>query len=195
MNGETDTGFWQNINIAGPWDNCKPISKDWVPEGGYKKNGHRYNKYGVCIDTVDGLPTEDEKRGFITINQHRVNNGLQPIQWDQAAQVIAEIRSLEQKALPQMAHTRPDGDSYIDPIMDECHSIGILAIKKHNGWLNENITNATIYNHSVLRPRAYAIISQIRSKGHNDTLLASDTNYGAVSDISGYTVYNGLQMH
>ena len=43
------TGFWENIDIKGPWDNCTDLT-DWVPEGGYKKNNHRYNKYGICID-------------------------------------------------------------------------------------------------------------------------------------------------
>lgn len=187
------TGFWENIDFAGPWDTCQPLPKDWLPEGGYKQGEHRYNKYGTCIDEVDGLPTENEKKAFICINQHRVNNGLQPMEWDQAAQVIAEIRSFEQNDLPKMAHTRPDGDSHIDPIMDECHSVGILAIKTHNGWLNENLAGGTIYSESRNAPMA--VVGLIGSYGHNETFLASDTNYGAISDLGGTTCYNGLQMH
>lgn len=191
-----DMGYWDKIDITGPWDTCKALPKTWLPEGGYIENGHRYNKYHVCIDAVDGLPTDDEKKAFICINQHRVNQGLAPIEWDQAAQVIAEIRSLESITWVQggQPHTRPDGDSHIDPIMDECHSIGILAIKTNDGWLNENGHSGSIHAGNGNYHRHMAIPGFIESAGHNETLLATNTTHGAISDLSGVTCYNGLQM-
>lgn len=191
-----DTDYLKNLDLSGPWDNCKAIPSTWLPEGGYNKNGHRYNKYNVCIDAVDGLPTEDEKKAFLCINQHRINNGLNPLEWDQAAQVIAEIRSIESLAWVQgkPPHTRPDGDSHIDPIMDECHSIGILAIKTNDGWLNENGHSGSIHAGNGNYHRHMAIPGFIESAGHNETLLATNTTHGAISDLSGVTCYNGLQM-
>lgn len=187
-----DTDYLKNLDISGPWDNCQPIPNTWLPEGGYNENGHRYNKYHVCIDAVDGMPTDSEKKAFLCINQHRINNGLKPIEWDQAAQVIAEIRSLEQTALSKMAHVRPDGTDP-DPIMNECKSIGILATKTHNGWLNENLHSNKISQPG--RGEVMGAMAFIASAGHNETLLAPDTTHGAISDLGGYTCYNGLQMH
>lgn len=194
-NTRTPTDYLQNIiDVSGPWDKCEAVPKTWLPEGGYIKDGHRYNKYGVCIDDVDGLPTTAEKKAFICINQHRVNQGLKPIEWDQGAQVIAEIRSIEQKGRYKQPHTRPDGDSRLDPIMDECRTVGILAVKTHNGWLNENLHTGQIED-TAYGGAGGAVVGFIASKGHNECLLAEDTNYGAISDAGSPTIYNGLQMH
>lgn len=197
------TGYWERLtDLSGPWDNCKALT-DWLPEGGYRKDGHRYNKYDICIDIVDGLPTDDEKKAFICLNQHRLNQGLDTIEWDQAAQVIAEIRSLESQQWLHHGpdHVRPDNTSP-DSILYECLDIGILATKTHNGWLNENLATARIYNE--LSGTGDAVVSLILSKGHNETFLATDTTHGAFSDdgriLNTYpstgapTVYNGLQM-
>ena len=190
-----DTDYLKNLDLSGPWDTCKPLPKTWLPEGGYMKDGHRYNKYHVCIDDIDGLPTESEKKAFLCLSQHRVNNGLNPLEWDQAAQVIAEIRSLESVAWVQggPAHARPDGDTHIDAIINECKSVGILTTKTSDGWLNENGHSNTISSPQF--GEVTGAIAFIASAGHNETLLASNTTHGAISDLSGVTVYIGLQMH
>lgn len=191
---DKDTDYLKRLDISGPWDDCEAVPKTWLPEGGYIKDGHRYNKYHVCIDKVDGLPTKTEKQAFICINQHRVNNGRKPLEWDQAAQVIAEIRSLEQyQQSNKISHTRPDGDSHIDHIIDECRTIGILDTKTSDGWLNENLHSGELYN--AMRGEVFGLLGFVASAGHNETLLDPNTTHGAISDLGGTTSYNGLQMH
>lgn len=186
------TGYWQNIkDLSGPWDKCEALT-DWIPVGGYIKDDHRYNKYDVCIDDVDGLPTNDEKKAFIVLNQHRINNDLPPLEWDQAAQVMVEVRSLEQNTLPKMAHTRPDGSGF-SSIVNECNDIGIMSIKEHSGWACENLYCSNIYEPTYRT--SGAMVTFIASVGHNNAFLAPEANYGALSDLGGMTCYVGLQMN
>ncbi len=101
-------------DLSGPWDHVKPITD--LPIGGYIKNGHKYNRYDVCIDTVDGIPSDEEKRAFLYINEYRASKGVEPLIWDQSIQVIAETRAIEgykchTSITHEWAHCRPNGDS------------------------------------------------------------------------------------
>lgn len=112
---------YQFTDLSGPWDNCKAITE--LPHGGYVIGDHKYNKYGACIDEVDGLPNDEEKKAFILINQYRINLGLEPLVWDQAVQVVAETRAIESQGFhgkiqindgQEGAHKRPNGDDIRD---------------------------------------------------------------------------------
>lgn len=195
--GPENTSKWINTyqvtDLSGPWDNCKAVTE--LPVGGYMKNGHRYNKYGICIDTVDGLPTDEEKMAFIIINQYRINLGLEPLIWDQAAQVIVETRAIEgyknhTSATSEWAHVRPNRDSH-SSILNEWNKIGALKNKNYHSWLYENaIPNQPEpfrNNYGYHEGTADTVVdSWIQSPGHENQLRAHDTNggnaqYGAVA--------------
>lgn len=172
-----NTGYVSTIiDLSGPWDDCKPITE--LPEGGYVKNGHRYNKYHVCIDDVDGIPTKEEKIAFIMINQHRANNGVPLLKWDQAAQVIAETRAIEaynqgQAFVSEWAHVRPNKKDNFDSIINEWPKTGIFT----NGYHNYLAEDAAHHCSDVYGP----IAGWIDSPGHNRELLDSHVYVGAVS--------------
>ncbi len=190
-------------DLSGPWDNCKPVTD--IPNGGYRKNGHRYNKYGVCIDDVDGLPTDEEKKAIIAINQHRINNSVEPVIWDQGAQVFAETRAIEMsyryKNFNQYDHVRPDGSTgdEVVVIAREWSMIGILQ-KTHTSWINEAADlcggRPQIYEGVNIYNGKAVTNSWINSPGHNRQLLDSNAHYGAVAydgtDGCHMWVYNGL---
>ena len=143
-----------DMDLSGPWDYVQPITE--LPIGGYMKNGHRYNRYDVCIDTVDGIPTDDEKRAFLLINEYRASKGIHPLLWDQSAQVIAETRAIEGCKVhtnnsAEWAHTRPNGDSLgglqgsKEGIIYEWSNIGNLKNREHNAAPWENAFRAREY--------------------------------------------------
>lgn len=175
-------------DLSGPWDKCQPITT--LPNGGYMKNGHRYNKYNVCIDTVDGMPTDEEKKALIIINQHRINNGIQPLIWDQAVQVIAETRAIEgykchTNVTSEWAHVRPDGSGH-SSITNEWNKIGLLTHTNYSDWPNEcaiRLEGApTISNWGVNCDNYADVIKYwFNSSGHNAALLDSNVQYGAVA--------------
>lgn len=193
-------------DLSGPWDNVREITE--LPVGGYVKNGHRYNVYGVCIDTVDGIPTDYEKKALILINQHRLNNGLKALEWDQSVQVIAETRAIEgykqhTDNTSAWAHVRPNGD-YHNTIINEWTNIGLLKNKQYGSWFYENAApNWPEPYENALGYHEYTAIdvvkSWINSPGHNDALLSGD-NYGAVAyDTTAnnryYWYYDVIKIH
>lgn len=84
-------------NIPGfPEDgNFEPISEDWLPEGGYWQGNRKYNRFGIDITDVDGVPQADEIQVMAMINQYRVEKGLNELKWSRYAQVFTEVRALE----------------------------------------------------------------------------------------------------
>ena len=141
----------------------------------------RYNKYGVCIDDVDGLPTDEEKKAIIVINQHRINNGVEPFIWDQGAQVFAETRAIETRYrcenFNQFDHVRPDGSgaNEVVAMVHEWSMIGILQ-KPYAGWLNEALhfssSGPCISNWDVNLDNGKDVTkSWINSPGHNYQLF------------------------
>lgn len=183
-------------DLSGPWDNVQPVTE--LPIGGYMKNGHRYNRYGAPLDIsdgstnpVDGIPTDDEKKAMILINQHRINNGLEPLKWDQAAQVIAETRAIESRNFHtepdsgEHTHTRPNGDD-LHNVIDEWRNIGVLKGNAYEKFTYENaFAHCPEYwendygYHEGYGP-AQIVKGWIESKGH-DAALKTWQKYGAVA--------------
>lgn len=188
-----------DMDLSGPWDHVQPITE--LPIGGYMKNGHRYNRYDVCIDTVDGIPTDDEKRAFLLINEYRASKGIHPLLWDQSAQVIAETRAIEGCKVhtnnsAEWAHTRPNGDSLgglqgsKEGIIYEWSNIGNLKNREHNAAPWENAFRAREYwenewgYHEGYGPKEI-IEGWIASHGHEVVLTRDKSGfadlYGAVA--------------
>ena len=185
-----------NMDLSGPWDYVQPITE--LPIGGYMKDGHRYNKYGICIDTVDGIPTDDEKRAFLLINEYRASKGVHPLVWDQSAQVIAETRAIEgyknhTNLTSAWAHCRPNGDSIVGletGIAAEWRNIGALKNKNFNVGIWENAARGISDKlsdwgaHTGLWSKE-VVDGWIRSPGHEAALVATSpenvTRYGAVA--------------
>lgn len=190
---------YQFTDLSGPWDNVKPVTE--LPIGGYMKNGHRYNKYGAPLDEtdgstnpVDGIPTNEEKKALILINQHRINNGLEPLKWDQAAQVVAETRAIEgykchTNDTSAWAHVRPNGDNkgdYKTSIVVEWSNIGVLKNSSFNPFCYENafahVNEAYENEYGWHEGTARDIIKGwITSKGHDAALKWNVGDYGAVA--------------
>lgn len=216
---------YQFTDLKGPWDDCKPITE--LPVGGYMKRGHRYNRYGAPLDVsdgstnpVDGIPSDDEKKAIILINQHRLNNGLEPLIWDQAAQVIAETRAIESRNFHTEPnsntheHTRPNGDEP-DNIIDEWNNIGVLKGKSYEKFTWENaFSNCPEYFEGYddingkycwgYGPKEI-VKGWIESKGH-DAALKTWQEYGAVAashfttdikngDNTYYWYYNPIKVY
>lgn len=186
-------------DLSGPWDYVQPINE--LPIGGYMKNGHKYNRFGACIDTVDGIPTDDEKRAFNLINEYRASKGIHPLVWDQCAQVIAETRAIEAykchtNSSGEWAHTRPngDGDASMDGlttgIIYEWSNIGGLKGKAYDPFLWENAFRAKAYwenewgYHTGYGPKEI-VDGWIASPGHERALIRDKSRpadlYGAVA--------------
>ena len=162
------------------------------------KDGHRYNKYGICIDTVDGIPTDDEKSAFLLINEYRASKGVHPLVWDQSAQVIAETRAIEgyknhTNLTSAWAHCRPNGDSIVGletGIAAEWRNIGALKNKNFNVGIWENAARGISDKlsdwgaHTGLWSKE-VVDGWIRSPGHEAALVATSpenvTRYGAVA--------------
>ena len=184
------------MDLSGPWDHVQPI--DELPIGGYIKDDHKYNRYNACIDTVDGIPTDEEKRAFLLINEYRASKGIEPLIWDQSAQVIAETRAIEGGKFHtefnhEFAHTRPNGDSIAGletGIIAEWRNIGALKGKEFNtiprenaacgtqDWVNDWGTHTGFWSKEVVE-------GWIKSPGHEAALVATSpdnaTRYGAVA--------------
>ncbi len=178
-----------DMDLSGPWDYVQPITE--LPIGGYMKNGHRYNRYGACIDTVDGIPTDDEKRAFLLINEYRASKGVHPLLWDQCAQVIAETRAIEGHKMHtdpsgQFAHTRPNGDNKDNMstgIAMEWSNIGALKGKVYDPFCWENAAGpADEYwenewgYHTGFEPKDI-INGWIGSPGHEAALVRDKSGY------------------
>ena len=194
-----------DMDLSGPWDYVQPITE--LPIGGYMKNGHKYNRFGACIDTVDGIPTDEEKRAFLLINEYRASKGVHPLVWDQCAQVIAETRAIEAYKCHtdfsgEWAHTRPDGNG--DASMDglttgmiyEWSNIGGLKGKTYDPFLWENAAGPApefkvIYENEWGYQETYGVKTKdiingwIASPGHEATLIRDKSRpaelYGAVA--------------
>ena len=185
-----------HMDLSGPWDHVQPI--DELPIGGYIKDGHRYNKYDVCIDTVNGIPSDDEKRAFLLINEYRVSKGIEPLLWDQSIQVIAETRAIEgyknhTNPTSEWAHCRPNGDSIAGletGIIAEWRNIGALKDKEFNTIPWENAAHGISDEisdwgaHTGLWSKK-VVEGWIKSPGHEAALVATSpdnaTRYGAVA--------------
>lgn len=185
-----------DMDLSGPWDHAKPITE--LPIGGYMKNGHRYNRYNVCIDTVDGIPTDDEKRAFLLINEYRASKGVHPLLWDQCAQVIAETRAIEGYKChtdnsTKFGHTRPNGDdknNLVTGIIMEWANIGALKGKTYDPFAWENGFKADEYwenewgYHTGYGPKEI-VDGWIASPGHEAALVRDKSRpaelYGAVA--------------
>ncbi|MEY8313516.1 S-layer homology domain-containing protein, partial [Oscillospiraceae bacterium 42-9] len=178
-----------DMDLSGPWDDVQPITE--LPIGGYMKNGHKYNRYGACIDTVDGIPTDDEKRAFLLINEYRASKGVHPLLWDQCAQVIAETRAIEGHKMHtdpsgQFAHTRPNGDdknNMSTGIAMEWTNIGALKGKTYDPFCWENAAGpADEYweneygYHTGFTPKDI-IDAWIGSPGHEAALVRDKSGY------------------
>ena len=188
-----------DMDLSGPWDHAKPITE--LPIGGYMKNGHRYNKYGVCIDAVDGIPTDDEKKAFLLINEYRASKGIHPLLWDQSAQVIAETRAIEGYKVhtnntSEWAHCRPNGDR-LGGVHGDRHGIiyewnNIGKLKEHDydaaPWENAFMADEYWENewgyHTGYGPKEI-IDGWISSHGHEINLTRDKSGfadlYGAVA--------------
>ena len=194
-----------HMDLSGPWDHVQPITE--LPIGGYMKEGHRYNKYDVCIDTVDGIPTDEEKLAFLLVNEYRVSKGVIPLIWDQSAQVIMETRALEgfkchTERTSAWAHCRPNGDGGAGMdgpetgIIYEWSNAGSLKNHKFDSFLWENAawgencykTDDSAYDkyygYTGFGPKD-VVDAWIESPGH-EAALVRDTNnntklYGAVA--------------
>lgn len=188
-----------DMDLSGPWDYVQPITE--LPIGGYMKEGHRYNRYDVCIDDVNGIPTDDEKRAFLLINEYRASKGIAPLIWDQSAQVIAETRAIEGCKVhtnnsAEWAHTRPNGDSLGGPqggkqgIIYEWSDIGALKDHEHSAAPWENAFRAREYwenewgYHEGYGPKE-VVEGWIASHGHEVVLTRDKSGfadlYGAVA--------------
>ena len=188
-----------DMDLSGPWDYVQPITE--LPIGGYMKNGHRYNRYNVCIDTVDGIPTDDEKKAFLLINEYRASKGVHPLLWDQCAQVIAETRAIEgykchTNVTSEWAHCRPNGDSgdgmhdREKGIIHEWSNIGALKGKVYDPFCWENAAWANAYwenewgYHTGSGPKEI-VNGWIKSPGHERALIRDKSRpadlYGAVA--------------
>lgn len=176
-----------DIDLSGPWDHAKPITE--LPIGGYMKNGHKYNRYDVCIDTVDGIPTDAEKHAFLYINEYRASKGLAPLLWDQSIQVITETRAIEgfkvhTNQLGAWAHVRPNGDDKDNMktgIAMEWTNIGALKDKRYDPFCWENAAGPA---HEIFDETAI-VDGWISSPGH-EAALAREVSpnaklYGAVA--------------
>lgn len=185
-----------NMDLSGPWDYVQPITE--LPIGGYMKDGHKYNKYGVCIDTVDGIPTDDEKRAFLLINEYRASKGIEPLIWDQSAQVVTETRAIEgfkvhTSFTREWAHVRPNGDDKDNMetgIVMEWANIGALKGKRYDPFCWENAIRGISDlisdwgAHTGLWSKA-VVESWVKSPGHEAALVRKANNnaklYGAVA--------------
>ena len=175
-----------NMDLSGPWDDVQPITE--LPIGGYIKDGHRYNRYDVCIDDVNGIPTDAEKRAFLYINEYRASKGIEPLIWDQSAQVIAETRAIEGYKVhtnntSEWAHVRPNGDNMDGletGIIMEWADIGALKGKRYNSFCWENAA----HGHEIFDEIAI-VNGWIKSPGHEAALVKTSpenaTRYGAVA--------------
>ena len=172
---------------------------DELPIGGYIKDDHKYNRYNACIDTVDGIPTDEEKRAFLLINEYRASKSIEPLIWDQSAQVVAETRAIEGHKMHtdssgQFAHTRPNGDDKDNMetgIVMEWANIGGLKGHDYNPFAWENAAGpADEYwenewgYHTGTKPED-VINAWIGSPGHEAALVrevsADAKLYGAVA--------------
>lgn len=186
-----------HMDLSGPWDHVQPI--DELPIGGYIKDDHKYNRYNACIDTVDGIPTDEEKRAFLLINEYRASKSIEPLIWDQSAQVVAETRAIEGHKMHtdssgQFAHTRPNGDDKDNMetgIVMEWANIGGLKGHDYNPFAWENAAGpADEYwenewgYHTGTKPED-VINAWIGSPGHEAALVrevsADAKLYGAVA--------------
>ena len=63
---------------------------------------------------------EEEEKAVELLNQLRISQGLQPLEWDPDSnlQIAANIRAEEQEKL--FSHTRPDGSDCFS-VLKECH--------------------------------------------------------------------------
>lgn len=186
-----------DIDLSGPWDHAKPITE--LPIGGYMKNGHKYNRYGVCIDTVDGIPSDEEKIAFLLVNEYRMSQGIAPLMWDQSAQVIMETRALEgykchTDRTSAWAHCRPNGDSSAGMdgpttgMIYEWSNIGELKNHKFDSFLYENAawgenphkTDDSAYDkyygYTGFGPKD-VVDRWIASPGHEAALVRDTNNY------------------
>ena len=186
-----------DMDLSGPWDHAKPITE--LPIGGYMKNGHKYNRYGVCIDTVDGIPSDEEKIAFLLVNEYRMSQGIAPLMWDQSAQVIMETRALEgykchTDRTSAWAHCRPNGDSSAGMdgpttgMIYEWSNIGELKNHKFDSFLYENAawgenphkTDDSAYDkyygYTGFGPKD-VVDRWIASPGHEAALVRDTNNY------------------
>lgn len=108
--------------------NFEPISEDWLPEGGYYQGGRKYNRFGIDITDVDGVPQADEIQLMAMINDYRIQNGLSKLTWSRYAQVMSEIRACEAAYIWNTegvhdkygtSHVRPDGSRWSKVIINE----------------------------------------------------------------------------
>ena len=188
-----------DMDLSGPWDHVQPI--DELPIGGYIKDDHKYNRYNACIDTVDGIPTDEEKLAFLLINEYRASKGIHPLLWDQSAQVIAETRAIEGYKMhtnnsTEWAHVRPNGDRLggvhgdKHGIIYEWNNIGKLKGHDHDAAPWENAFMADEYwenewgGHIGYGPKEI-IDGWIASHGHEINLTRDKSGfadlYGAVA--------------
>ena len=183
-----------DMDLSGPWDHVQPITE--LPIGGYMKNGHKYNRYNVCIDTVDGIPSDEEKLAFLLINEYRMSQGIAPLMWDQSVQAIMETRALEgykchTDRTSAWAHVRPNGDSKDNMqtgIVMEWANLG--EIKGHRfepfAWENaawgenphktDDSAYDKYYGYTGFGPKD-VVDSWIASPGHEAALVRDTNNY------------------
>ena len=117
----------------------KPLPEDWLPKGGYIQGDRKYNMYGIDVTEVDGIPDREEARLINMINDYREENGLPRIQWNQHAQILAEVRAAEGAYIYGnklgSAHNRPDGSA-----TNQCESeIGFANLSTGNYFFIEEL--------------------------------------------------------
>lgn len=67
----------------------------YIPKNGYVKDGRIYNSLDFDVTGVDGVPTRKEMKVLDMVNVYREANGLQPVEWNEGLQGLADERAIE----------------------------------------------------------------------------------------------------
>ena len=105
---------------------------------------------------------EIERRAFEQTNLVRVQNGLQPFEWDADVCRMARSHSVNMSRLTYFSHVTPDGLR----LRDRARAAGILTF----AVLGENIA----YNHGYEDPGAFAVERWMASPKHRANILSKE---------------------
>jgi len=103
-----------------------------------------------------------ERRAFEQTNRVRVQNGLEPLEWDADVCRMARSHSESMSRLNYFSHVTPDGQR----LRDRARAVGILTFTV----LGENIA----YNQGYEDPGAFAVERWMASEKHRANILSKE---------------------
>ncbi len=123
---------------------------------------------------------ELEKQAFALLNQRRVENGLQPVVWNEDVAKVARNHSQNMASNNYFSHQGLDG-SMVD---DRADSAGLRSWKR----IGENIA----YNRGYDDPVEFAVLRWMQSTSHRENLLSNkwtESGVGIAVAPDGKTYY------